>query len=67
MAEENLVVTLTVYPGDSFTGSILAKDGDPELAFSGWIGFFEAVDVLRQRHKPPNIGNSTDVEAKSED
>jgi hypothetical protein len=67
MAEENLVITLTVYPGESFRGSIVAKAGEPELVFSGWVGFFEAIDVLRQRHRSPDIGNSPDAEMNSQD
>ncbi len=67
MAEENLVITLTVYPGESFSGLMAAKAGEPEVAFSGWVGFFEAIDVLRQRHRSPDIGNSPDAEVNSQD
>ena len=61
MAGENLVVTLTIHPGESFSGSISVEPGEPALAFSSWLGFFEAINAIRQAFDLPDMGKSPDA------
>jgi hypothetical protein len=44
-----LVLRLTLEPGDTLTGSLAGVPGEEAMAFSGWLGLVEAIQVLRQR------------------
>lgn len=61
MAGENLVVTLTIHPGESFSGAISVGPGEPALAFSSWLGFFEAINAIRRGIEFPEMGKSPDA------
>lgn len=60
MADDSLIVIVTIEPGEPFAGSLKTDLGEPGLAFSGWLGFIEAIDVLRRRSSDPNMGRSPD-------
>ncbi|MDA8381302.1 MAG: hypothetical protein M0020_10890 [Actinomycetota bacterium] len=44
----NVVVHVTFEPGDPPSGSATTDLDAPGLAFSGWLSFVEALDVLRR-------------------
>jgi hypothetical protein len=44
-----VLVHLTLEPGEVLTGSASSGNGGQELAFSGWLGLLEVLDVLRRR------------------
>ena len=49
MGQNPLVLHMTLDPSGPLAGSIV-NDSDPVgLAFTGWLGLFEAIEVLRQR------------------
>lgn len=56
MAGDSLVVIVTIEPGEPFAGSLTIDPGGPGLAFTGWLGFIEAIDVLRRRSSDRNMG-----------
>ncbi len=49
MADARLTVPVTIEPGQGLSGSVVASTGDEALAFSGWLGLVEAINLLRQR------------------
>jgi hypothetical protein len=60
MAGDNLVLVVTIESGDVFAGTLTTEPGEPGLAFSGWLGFVEAIDVLRRRASERNMGRPPD-------
>jgi len=44
-----LVLRLTLEPGEPLAGSLADSTGEGALAFSGWLGLLEALEVLRSR------------------
>ena len=62
MAGESMVVTLTIHPGESFSGSVRLEPGGPALAFSSWLGFFEAINTIRQETDLRDMGNPPDAD-----
>ena len=60
MSGDALIVVVTIEPGDPFAGSLTTDPDGPGLAFSGWLGFIEAMEVLRRRSRERNLGTSPD-------
>ena len=44
----SVVVHVTFEPGEPIAGSATTDVESPGLAFSGWLGFVEVLDVLRR-------------------
>jgi hypothetical protein len=44
-----LTVHLTIEPGDDLSGSASSDAGGPPIAFSGWLGLVETLNLLRRR------------------
>ena len=44
-----MTVHVTIEPGEGLSGSAVAHMGDEVLAFSGWLGLVEAINLLRRR------------------
>ncbi len=61
MSRKMLVLTVMIDVGEGFAGSIGSGSADAELAFSGWVGFIEAIEVLRARARSANMGDSPDA------
>ena len=61
MSRKMLVLTVRIDAGEGFAGSIGSRSSDVELAFSGWVGFIEAIEVLRARARSANTGHSPDA------
>ncbi len=53
MREARLTVRLDIEPGEPFAGTLSLDPDAPGVAFEGWIGFMEALDVLRRRTRQP--------------
>lgn len=49
VSAERLVLQLTLEPGEALAGSLAGDDTGEVMAFSGWFGLVEALEVLRQR------------------
>jgi hypothetical protein len=49
MGGARLTVHVTIEPGESLSGSVVADAGDETIAFSGWLGLVEAINLLRRR------------------
>jgi hypothetical protein len=47
-----VLVRLTLEPGEALAGSAGIGNGGQEIAFSGWLGLLEVLDVLRRRAAP---------------
>ncbi len=45
----SLVLHLTLEPGEALTGSLAGAPGEEAMAFSGWLGLLEALEVARRR------------------
>ena len=53
-----LTVHVTMDPGEDLAGSVCAGDGEKSIAFFGWLGLIEALQLLRRRaglEGPPPI------------
>lgn len=50
-----VLVHLTLEPGDALAGSASTGNGAQEIAFSGWLGLLEVLDVLRRRATPEAV------------
>ncbi len=46
---EELVLRLTLEPGEPVAASITTDADRREMAFSGWLGLIEVLDMLRRR------------------
>ncbi len=44
-----LTVHVTIEPGESLSGSVVADPTDQAIAFSGWLGLVEAINLLRRQ------------------
>ncbi|MHB1889894.1 MAG: hypothetical protein ACYCUF_03305 [Acidimicrobiales bacterium] len=44
-----LVLQVTIEPGEPLAGSVRGGPAGQDLAFTGWIGLAEALDVVRRR------------------
>ena len=40
---------VTIEPGEAFSGSVFTDAEEPTIAFSGWLGLVEALNLLRRR------------------
>ena len=49
VSAERLVLQLTIEPGDALAGSLAPEDGGTAMAFSGWFGLVETLEVLMRR------------------
>jgi len=49
MGGARLTVHVTIEPGESLSGSVVADPADQAIAFSGWLGLVEAINLLRRR------------------
>ena len=49
MGGARLTVHVTIEPGEGLSGSVLADQSDESIAFSGWLGLVEAINLLRGR------------------
>jgi hypothetical protein len=66
MGGARLTVHVTIEPGESLSGSVVADPADQAIAFSGWLGLVEAINLLRRRAGqvtalPPSSG-ATDAD-----
>ena len=43
------MLQLTIEPGDALAGSLAPEDGGTAMAFSGWFGLVETLEVLMRR------------------
>lgn len=62
MSGDDLIVVVTIEAGDSFAGSLRTDPDRPGLAFSGWLSFIEAIEVLRRRSRDRESGKSPDAD-----
>ncbi len=49
MGGARLTVHVTIEPGDGLSGSVVADQSDQPIAFSGWLGLVEAINLWRRR------------------
>ncbi len=49
MGGARLTVHVTIEPGEGLSGSVAADTSDKSIAFSGWLGLVEAINLLRRR------------------
>jgi hypothetical protein len=64
MGGARLTVHVTIEPGDDLSGCLVADPGKEALAFSGWLGLIEAINLLRRR--AGHVVVSTPVSAGSD-
>ena len=60
MTGGTVVVTVTIEAGEPFAGTLRVEPDEPGLVFSGWLGFMEAIEVLKRRELGRNMGNLPD-------
>ncbi len=60
MTGDTVVVTVTIEAGEPFAGTLRVDPDEPGLVFSGWLGFMEAIDVMRRRELGRNMGSLPD-------
>ena len=60
MTGGTVVVTVTIEAGEPFAGTLNVDPDEPALVFHGWLGFMEAIDVLRRRQLSRNMGSLPD-------
>jgi hypothetical protein len=65
MRGSRLTVHLTIEPGEGLSGSAVADKDAEAIAFSGWLGLVEAINLLRRRGgqvmASPPIGGAGDA------
>ena len=44
-----LTVQVTMEPGNELAGSVAAGEGEAPIAFFGWLGLIEALQLVRRR------------------
>jgi len=49
MGGARLTVHVTIEPGEGLSGSVVANTDRESIAFSGWLGLVEAINLLRHR------------------
>ncbi len=49
MGGARLTVHVTIEPGEGLSGSVVADQSDQTIAFSGWLGLVEAINLWRRR------------------
>lgn len=61
-SSQRLTVHVTIEPGEALSGSVYTDAEEPTIAFSGWLGLVEALNLLRRRAgqdlPPPTRGAS---------
>ena len=60
MVDNSLVVIVTIEAGEPFAGVLTTDPGEPGFAFSGWIGFMEAIEMLRRGSGRRDMGRPPD-------
>jgi hypothetical protein len=65
MGGARLTVHLTIEPGEGLSGSAVVDKDAEAIAFSGWLGLVETINLLRRRGghvmTSPPVGAATDV------
>jgi hypothetical protein len=46
---QRLTVHVTIEPGEALSGSVFTDAEEPTIAFSGWLGLVEALNLFRRR------------------
>jgi hypothetical protein len=66
MGGARLTVHVTIEPGESLSGSVLADPAGQAIAFSGWLGLVAAINLLRRQAgqvtAPPSSDEANDTE-----
>ncbi len=66
MGGARLTVHVTIEPGESLSGSVVADPTDQAIAFSGWLGLVEAINLLRRRAGQVTAPSSSDKAGDAE-
>ena len=68
MGGARLTVHVTIEPGEGLSGSVVADRSDQAIAFSGWLGLVEAINLWRRRAgqvtASPPVGAKRDVDGQ---